>query len=101
MRILVIQHVGFEGPGAIARWATERGHTIDTVLALTEEFPPPAHVDMQANFNRCLQLARGEYVKFLCADDVLEMACVERMLGVLADRPGVRLVACARRVFAA
>lgn len=46
MRILVIQHVGFEGPGAIARWAAERGHTVETVLALTEEFPPPAQFDM-------------------------------------------------------
>lgn len=59
----------------------------------------PTHTGMQENFNRCLQLARGEYVKFLCADDVLESACVERMLAVLADRPGVRLIACARRAF--
>lgn len=59
----------------------------------------PEHVAMQANFNRCLHLARGEYVKFLCADDLLEARCVERMLGVLAGRPETILVACARRVF--
>lgn len=59
----------------------------------------PEHVAMQANFNRCLSLARGEYVKFLCADDLLEARCVERMLEVLAGQPETKLVACARRAF--
>ena len=59
----------------------------------------PKHVTMQANFNRCLQLARGEYVKFLCADDLLEAKCVERMLGALTGNPETKLVACARRAF--
>lgn len=30
MRIHVFQHVPFEGPGEIARWAIERGHTLAT-----------------------------------------------------------------------
>ena len=34
MRIHVIQHVAFEGPGAIGEWAQERGHTI----TVTEQF---------------------------------------------------------------
>ena len=59
----------------------------------------PQHVPMQANFNRCLDLARGEYVKFLSTDDLLEARCVERMLGMLEGQPGVKLVACARRTF--
>lgn len=57
------------------------------------------HVPMQANFNRCLDLARGDYVKFLCADDLLEARCVERMVGVLAGHPETILVACARHAF--
>ena len=32
MRIHIIQHVAFEGPGAIGEWARERGHTV------TEQF---------------------------------------------------------------
>ena len=28
MRIHAIRHVAFEGPGAIERWATERGHSL-------------------------------------------------------------------------
>jgi GMP synthase-like glutamine amidotransferase len=34
MRIHIIQHVAFEGPGAIAEWARERGHSI----SVTEQF---------------------------------------------------------------
>ena len=34
LRIHIIQHVAFEGPGAIAAWAQERGH----LLTVTEQF---------------------------------------------------------------
>jgi glycosyltransferase involved in cell wall biosynthesis len=61
--------------------------------------PVPEHLTMQENFNRCLALARGEYVKFLSADDLLEPGCVERLLGALQGRPNVKLAACARRTF--
>ena len=34
MRLHVIQHVAFEGPGAIAEWARERGYS----FSITEQF---------------------------------------------------------------
>ncbi|HEX5412333.1 MAG TPA: type 1 glutamine amidotransferase [Terriglobia bacterium] len=34
MRVHIIQHVAFEGPGAISEWARERGHSI----SITEQF---------------------------------------------------------------
>lgn len=34
MRIHIVQHVAFEGPGAIADWAKERGHSVEA----TEQF---------------------------------------------------------------
>ncbi len=57
--------------------------------------PAPAHLGMAENFNRCLALARGEYVKYLCADDILEARCVERLVAAL-ELHGAVLVACAR-----
>lgn len=57
-----------------------------------------AHVGMTENFTRCLALARGEYVKFLCADDLLAPQCVERLLAVLRADASVVLAACARRL---
>jgi glycosyltransferase involved in cell wall biosynthesis len=43
------------------------------------------------NFNRAVALARGRYIKFLCADDVLEPSCVEEMLRpfALSQRVGL------------
>lgn len=53
-----------------------------------------------SNFNRCLALARGDFVKLVCADDVLHPDCVERQIGAwdsLAD-DNIVLVNCGRRV---
>ena len=52
------------------------------------------NLGLVANWNRCVELARGEWVKFLFQDDLLEPSCLERMLGV--SRPGVDLVVTRR-----
>lgn len=46
MRIACIRHVPFEGPGAIAEWATARGHTLTDVAASPAAFPPLSGFDM-------------------------------------------------------
>lgn len=53
-----------------------------------------------ANWNRAVVAARGEYVKLLCADDVLESTCIERQLEAFAGAAGdsVALVCSRRRV---
>lgn len=56
------------------------------------------NVGMTGNFNRCLELASGEYVKFLCADDLLDPDCTQRMLAAMLAAPGVAIVSCARRL---
>jgi len=50
------------------------------------------------NLNRCLELAQGEYVKILCADDLLLPTCLERMVKTLDQYPEVSLVAGSRRL---
>lgn len=45
MRVHVIQHVEFEGPGKIGEWAAARGYEVTTTLALTEEYPRCEHID--------------------------------------------------------
>ena len=52
------------------------------------------NLGLVGNWNRCVDLARGEWIKYLFQDDWLEPDCVERMLAV-ATRP---LVFC-RRAF--
>ena len=58
----------------------------------------PADIGMTANFNACLRHAQGDYVKFLCADDLLLPQSLQRMSQVLDDDPQVSLVVGARRL---
>jgi glycosyltransferase involved in cell wall biosynthesis len=55
------------------------------------------HVGMADSFNRSVALARGEHVKLLCADDLLEPQCVELLMTAL-DGEDVVLAGCARHL---
>jgi GMP synthase-like glutamine amidotransferase len=47
MRIRVLQHVPFEGPGRVAEWAAARGHALATTrLFAGEPLPDPAACDL-------------------------------------------------------
>jgi glycosyltransferase involved in cell wall biosynthesis len=54
------------------------------------------NVGPQENLNRCLKHASGEYVKILCADDLLEPTCLAESVRALEAGPGVVLAATAR-----
>lgn len=56
------------------------------------------NIGMVANWNLCLREARGEYVKFLFADDYFTAPTVLRLMAESLDRfPTVTLVGSARR----
>ncbi len=52
----------------------------------------------QGNWNRCLALARGEYIKLLPHDDLLHPDCLTRQAGVLDEDQTLALVFAARDV---
>lgn len=54
------------------------------------------NIGMVSNLNRCLELARGTYIKFLMADDLLLQGCLEQMAAGLETNNSVTLVACGR-----
>jgi glycosyltransferase involved in cell wall biosynthesis len=58
------------------------------------------NIGAAGNFNRALSLARGRYLKLLCADDVLYPSCVEQQVAVFeADaRAEIAVVGCARDI---
>lgn len=58
------------------------------------------NLGMVANWNRCLELAGGDYIKFLCADDLLEPGALALLGGLLDRHPGVVLASGARRLMA-
>ncbi len=78
--------------------------TLDVVeRASREDSRVRVHVNetnlgMGGNFTRCLELARGEYVKYLMSDDVLAPRNVERLLAPMLAEPGVVLATSKRDV---
>lgn len=55
-----------------------------------------SRLGLTGNFNRCLQAARGDYVKFVLQDDkLMSPDTITRMTAQLDDNPGVSLVASA------
>ena len=50
------------------------------------------NLGMAGNWNRCLSLCRGEYIKLLCADDLLDPAILETEEGYMEEYPTVVLV---------
>lgn len=56
------------------------------------------NIGLAGNLNKCLEYARGEYIKFLCVDDLLLPECLERMSVALDKHQSVTLV-CGGRVY--
>jgi glycosyltransferase involved in cell wall biosynthesis len=54
----------------------------------------PKNLGLVANWGKCVNLANGEWIKFLFQDDLLEPICVERMMNATHGR--VSLVVCRR-----
>ena len=72
---------------------------VDRILAGTSiPFSVHSHerAGIGANWNYCIRVAKGEYIKFLFQDDILKPNCIEEMLAVaLLDRD-IGLVFCRR-----
>jgi hypothetical protein len=51
----------------------------------------PQRLRARMNYEKCLSLARGEYVKFLNDDDVLEPGCVAQLVNVFQQVPDLVL----------
>jgi glycosyltransferase involved in cell wall biosynthesis len=54
------------------------------------------NIGLAGNFNKCLKYAQGEYIKFLCSDDVLLPECLEKMVAALDAHQSVTLVCSGR-----
>ena len=57
------------------------------------------NVGLFGNFNRCLDLANGTYLRFLCSDDALAPGCLPEEISAMEAHPdAVLLSSTARRV---
>lgn len=50
------------------------------------------NLGMAGNWNRCVELASGEYIKFICADDILMAECLETELKIFLEHPSLSMV---------
>lgn len=53
-------------------------------------------LDIAANWNRIVELSRGELVKVVCADDVIRLGALVAQVRVLSDDPDIAVVASRR-----
>jgi glycosyltransferase involved in cell wall biosynthesis len=83
--IILVDNASTDDTFAIAN---EYAH-IDSRIRL---YKNPRNLGFLRNFNRCLDLAGGEWLKFLCTDDWFQPTCIERFLA--ATRPGVLVMTC-------
>jgi glycosyltransferase involved in cell wall biosynthesis len=58
----------------------------------------PVRLGVRANYRKCFASARGEFVKFLCDDDLLAPTCVERLLDTFRRAPDVTLATSHRQL---
>jgi len=57
-------------------------------------FVNPVNLGLVGNWNRCLKLASGKWIKFLFQDDVLGATCIEKMVSAAGDNG---MIVAARR----
>ena len=56
------------------------------------------NIGLAPNWNRCIEISRGDFIKFLFHDDILYSDCVEKMMRVLISNENVGLVFSPRDV---
>ncbi len=56
------------------------------------------NIGIAGNLNRCMEYARGAYIKFLMADDMLLPGCLEQMAARLDANKSATLVTCGRQI---
>jgi glycosyltransferase involved in cell wall biosynthesis len=53
------------------------------------------NLGLAGNWNRCVELAKGKWIKFVFQDDLIEPTCLERMLA--ANQPEIPIIFCRRQ----
>lgn len=50
------------------------------------------NLGMSGNWNRCLELCTGEFIKLICADDIIAVNAIEKEVKALVENPSAVLV---------
>lgn len=58
-----------------------------------------SNIGLTGNWNRCLELAKGQYIKYLCADDKFHPQILEKYIPIMDNNPNVSIMSCYRQEF--
>lgn len=93
-RLTVLEHVPFEGPGAMGDWAEARGHAIDRLeLQRGAALPAPASVDALVVMGGPMGVGDEDRFPFLRGEKRLLRACVDAGRPVLGICLGAQVLA--------
>lgn len=85
MRVAIFEHAPYEGPGAIATWAEERGHAVTRIDAALGAFPEPAEYDFLVVMGGPMSANDDAMLGWLAAEKRAVRASIDaekRVLGV-------------------
>ena len=90
--LLIVDDCSRDGTDEIVEGYASRDHRV--IFKVND-----SNLGMVANWNLCLNMARGHYVKFLFQDDILTSPeSLRKMVKVIDNDPDVSLVASCRRI---
>ncbi len=96
MRVRALQHVAFEGPAAIARWAAARGFALDTAhLYKNDPLPMLADFDMLAVMGGPMSVNDGAKFSWLSPELALVKEAIAAKKIVLGVCLGAQIIASA------
>jgi glycosyltransferase involved in cell wall biosynthesis len=85
--------VSDDSPDENIKLIVDRYLSISKNITYVKNNPPQGPV---YNYGYSLSLAKGEYIKFLNDDDLLEKSCIQKMVSIMNDMPSIVLVTSAR-----
>lgn len=70
---------------------TSKDNTVEVVESIQDDriklYKNEKNLGMSGNWNHCLKLCTGEYIKLICADDMLAPECLEKEVKALMENP--------------
>ena len=93
-RALVIQHVPFEGPGAIATWLVMQGYSVDTChLYRGDALPEAKDIHWLVIMGGPMGVGDEQAFPFLVGEKAFIQECVQRQIPVIGICLGAQLLA--------
>jgi glycosyltransferase involved in cell wall biosynthesis len=111
LRECLVSVAAQEGVGleVVVRDDGSKDGSLELVESLAQEFPEvewniawnTTNLGMVGNWNACLMAAKGEFVKMMGQDDLLETNCLKKQVEALQENPAANLCVSAANLYSA